>query len=282
MSESLPRQEETVSDTDTDDKDPSVCPTCGRDDFKNAAGMRVHHAQVHDEKLRSVVSCDLCECEFEVRPNREDTARFCSRDCRYEWMSKHMVGENNPSYRGGKAAVECQWCGAVVEVTPALEGVRKYCSKECFGKDQSENNVGENARNWRGGGAELECEQCGERFNVKRARGDTARFCGYDCMAEAYTEITGPDHPLWKEERDYAPGFTDELKEQIRERDGHRCQGCGLPQETYREKSGAKLDVHHIDGSKDNHAPENLIALCKSCHGRWNALTPLAPDSRLD
>ena len=50
------------------------------------------------------------------------------------------------------------------------------------------------------------------------------------------------------------------IKEQIRERDNHKCQICG-------EKQGKrKLDVHHIDYDKENLDLNNLITLCRSCH----------------
>lgn len=60
--------------------------------------------------------------------------------------------------------------------------------------------------------------------------------------------------------------FSDELKERIRERDGYRCQLCGVPQLECIEK----LSVHHIDYDKDNLADENLTALCRRCNAKVN------------
>ena len=50
----------------------------------------------------------------------------------------------------------------------------------------------------------------------------------------------------------YSPEFNDNLKRQIRERDGHTCQYCG---------AFGKY-VHHIDHNKKNSIPSNLITLC--------------------
>ncbi|MBU6429659.1 MAG: HNH endonuclease [Cyanobacteria bacterium REEB65] len=55
----------------------------------------------------------------------------------------------------------------------------------------------------------------------------------------------------------YAPGFPRSLRKQIIARDGAECIHCG---------ARAPLHVHHMDGSKINHDPTNLVTLCASCH----------------
>ena len=49
------------------------------------------------------------------------------------------------------------------------------------------------------------------------------------------------------------------LREQIFERDGWRCQGCG---------SSVNLEVHHrrFRSQSGNDAEDNLITLCSRCH----------------
>lgn len=64
----------------------------------------------------------------------------------------------------------------------------------------------------------------------------------------------------------YPLGWTKTFKEQIRYRDGYKCQVCGMPE----VENGRKLDVHHIDYDKQNIAIENLISLCKKCHRKTN------------
>ena len=56
--------------------------------------------------------------------------------------------------------------------------------------------------------------------------------------------------------------FTNKLKDEIRERDNCSCQVCGKTQEDL----DYKLDVHHIDYNRKNSTPENLVAVCRSCH----------------
>ena len=52
----------------------------------------------------------------------------------------------------------------------------------------------------------------------------------------------------------------DEIDWLIMIRDNHICAICNRDREVH-------LMVHHKDGNKRNHHPENLITLCKSCHG---------------
>lgn len=53
-------------------------------------------------------------------------------------------------------------------------------------------------------------------------------------------------------------------KEEIRKRDGYRCQQCFRHQSELKNK----LDTHHIDFNKLNDADNNLITLCHSCHSQ--------------
>lgn len=65
----------------------------------------------------------------------------------------------------------------------------------------------------------------------------------------------------------YAWTFNAELKEEVRRRDGYKCQLCGVP----RSECMRALTVHHIDYDKQNSDPVNLVALCLSCNSKVNA-----------
>ena len=60
---------------------------------------------------------------------------------------------------------------------------------------------------------------------------------------------------------EYPPEFNKQLKEQIKQRDGYRCQWC---------QSEKDLTVHHVDYDKRNCHPNNLLTLCRSCNTRAN------------
>ena len=80
---------------------------------------------------------------------------------------------------------------------------------------------------------------------------------------------TGDKNPNWMggiSNAPYAWTFNAELKEEVRRRDGYKCQKCGAPQ----AESKTALPVHHIDYCKTNSDPVNLITLCVSCNAVVN------------
>jgi hypothetical protein len=84
--------------------------------------------------------------------------------------------------------------------------------------------------------------------------------------------VSGEKNPSWENGRaqiPYAPGWGRVNRRQVREEAGHRCEDCGGP---------GPLDTHHIDGTKSNHARNNLRALCRKCHKRAHAA--LRPSTR--
>jgi len=93
-------------------------------------------------------------------------------------------------------------------------------------------------------------------------------------MSETHKKIgTVPPHPVgvghyrWlggKSFEPYSLDWTNKLKEAIRIRDNKKCQICNIKQ------GKEKLAVHHIDYNKENCNPENLVALCRSCHAKTN------------
>ena len=64
----------------------------------------------------------------------------------------------------------------------------------------------------------------------------------------------------------YPPKWNKLLKDEIKNRDGHKCQMCGVSQ----LECIHHLCVHHIDYNKHNLSSKNLITLCSSCHALTN------------
>lgn len=82
-------------------------------------------------------------------------------------------------------------------------------------------------------------------------------------------KIVGKNNPSWNGGTSlelYPLGWTKTFKEQIRHRDGYKCQICGKPE----VESNRRLDIHHKDYNKENINSNNLITLCQSCHGKTN------------
>jgi len=82
-------------------------------------------------------------------------------------------------------------------------------------------------------------------------------------------KMSGPKNPAWKggvSTKPYPFEFNGGLKEEIRKRDGRKCQLCGAPEANF----SRALDVHHVDYDKENCDSSNLISLCRSCNGKAN------------
>jgi len=77
--------------------------------------------------------------------------------------------------------------------------------------------------------------------------------------------ISQENHPNWQGGKSFEPyplGWTRTYREQIRYRDGYKCQICSMPE----VESNRRLTVHHIDCDKENINIDNLVTLCTSCH----------------
>jgi HNH endonuclease len=73
------------------------------------------------------------------------------------------------------------------------------------------------------------------------------------------------NHPNWLggiSNGEYGLEFNRKYKEYIKTHYNSTCQICNT--------STDELDIHHIDYNKTNNLLENLIPLCKSCHGKTN------------
>lgn len=73
------------------------------------------------------------------------------------------------------------------------------------------------------------------------------------------------NHPNWLggiSNGEYGLEFHSKYKNQIKQHYNSTCQVCNTITNT--------LDIHHIDYDKKNNLFENLVPLCKICHGKTN------------
>jgi len=59
--------------------------------------------------------------------------------------------------------------------------------------------------------------------------------------------------------------FTELDNQGVRCRDGGKCQSCGESDRSS-QMQDTILEVHHIDGDRENNCGCNLVLLCKFCH----------------
>jgi len=70
-----------------------------------------------------------------------------------------------------------------------------------------------------------------------------------------------------------------ERREEVRDRDGHACQLCGLDEVDHVAKTGDELHVHHITPPEVigveslQQSPYNLITACMGCHSKVEGLS---------
>jgi len=167
-------------------------------------------------------------------------------------------GKNHSNYKGGYTLAKyfCKDCNAEICWATAIngEGRCKSCSRKM--------RKGKNSPAYKNGISLIKrfCKDCGKELGRCAEALDNIR-----CASCARL---GENHPNWIKDRsllEYADEFTDELKEEIRNRDRRECQLC------HKEELDRKLDVHHIDYNKKNCNEENLISLCNLCHMKTNA-----------
>ena len=127
------------------------------------------------------------------------------------------------------------FCGTIfwVDKYKAVPGERKYCSRECRHK------YGPHDQN------------TGMHWQLSAETKERLRLANL-----------GEKNPNWRDgawQQPYPDTFNGHLKAAVKERDGHQCQLCATPWD---------LLVHHKDWDKMNSQIDNLITLCRSCHGK--------------
>lgn len=189
-------------------------------------------------------NCAVCGVEFRTYPClvAVGKGKYCSKTC------SDSVTLLKPGTQLGRLAKGIK----LSEATKAKMRGRKPWNAGTFGMGICKANIGS--------------FRPGERRNpaTEFKIGDKPPHTG-----QLRPEITGPNHPNWRGGSSrYPRGWNREFKAVIRNRDGYRCQICGVDEIT----SDRVLCVHHIDYDKTNLQPNNLVTLCRSCHGKtsWN------------
>lgn len=122
--------------------------------------------------------CKYCDIEFiHSSPNR----KFCSRKCYGMFRSISQVGENNPTWIGGKTTQICLACGKDFKTYRRSENViSAYCSTAC-----KPSHLKGKASPFYIERVTLECPQCGIMFATQRAwaKKQGNHFCSRVCRA---------------------------------------------------------------------------------------------------
>lgn len=206
--------------------------------------------------------CTFCQCKFQIKPEakRKKGKPFCSSAC----FNKYQTGPNNTAWKGGEKQRNCDTCNKTFSYPPRREGTIKYCSIACRGMA----NRGEKCTRY--SQQTVICNYCKATIKIPKNRLKERNFCNRNCADKGHSSfVRGENNGRFVHGMDATPypsGWTTSYKNTIRERDGHTCRLCGTIQENHK----GKLHVHHIDYDKNNLVINNLITLCKYCHGKMH------------
>lgn len=213
---------------------------------------------------------------------QEDVAEVlgCSKATVENWMERHEI----KTYKGHPSRTlydrerlkelyeEEQSVEKVLEELPQTTSLKSVCDwLDEFGIETNLYHATED------GLTEYTCDWCGERFERFQSKVDGYEhvFCGKKCSKEWKVENTpkGENNPNWK--GGYSPNYSGDwrsMRRRVRKRDGE-CRKCG------KTADDRNLDVHHIkpvrkfENVEKAHNEENLVALCRSCHGEIERLS---------
>lgn len=137
------------------------------------------------------ITCDNCGETDSYPANQADSRRFCSIECKAEWQSENVAGENHPNWKGDDGEFVCDNCGEERRRKPSEIGNRNFCNPTCKGEWMSENLTGEDHPN--NTQAFVECSWCGG--DVRRPRWQREQydrhFCNDDCRWDYFSEHGG-------------------------------------------------------------------------------------------
>lgn len=207
------------------------------------------------------VNCDNCKKIFNVTPFRYKRNKrfFCCMNCRVEHEKRtgFFIGAKNPAWKGEYETKICKVCSKSFKIQKYWSNMYSTCSKECRTILWRNAMIKEKNPRWKGGKRKLICKNCGGPFYRDICQSDR-KFCSQDCYWE-YQQ--GKNHHRWLGGKSFEPyglEFNRILRQKIRERDNYTCQLCKNPGK----------QVHHVDYNKKNNESENLITLCRPCHGK--------------
>lgn len=227
-----------------------TCANCGV--AKTGRGTVCRPCSFALRKHAVVLKCANCSVEFErPRYEYEKALRkghvdfYCSLPCS---QAHHAV----------KNAKLCVVCGNPVGTTGGKHRNNTYCSHACRRAAAPPRSL-----------PEIHCPQCGVFFQQDISR---QQYCSGECADAAHsTRMIGAGNSHFKGVSSYAAWFR-QMRPIILERDGCRCVACKVPEKVLiytrcgKEAERTNMRIHHIDENVMDNRPENLVALCRTCH----------------
>ncbi len=162
--------------------------------------------------------------------------------------------------------IKCPTCGKETYRPWCYIDIRKYCSRYCYDKSpiRVRKPHSEETKRKQSIARKKYCEN-----HTSWNKGLSWSQEMKDKIRKAVPDRRGELSYGWKGGKSfekYGKEFKLSLRNAIRQRDNYKCQLCGVSQMECIEK----LSIHHIDYNKKNNSIQNLISLCRNCHGKAN------------
>jgi HNH endonuclease len=200
-------------------------------------------------RARTSLACSQCGAHIEVTPSRFANNKtglfYCDDTCRraHEFKTVRLPDR------------ACKLCSTSFH---SSDRTARFCSKECFDEWQARNRV------------VLTCEVCGSKFERQLSHTrTTTKWCSRQCRAIAETKTAVPGR--WhngKPVRKNADGYL-----YVWEPDHPDAHARGwmlehrlVAEQKYGHRIPPDVDIHHVNGIKDDNRPDNLVALDPETH----------------
>lgn len=202
--------------------------------------------------------CEKCHKNFHVA-NWNKKRRFCSHVC--YWKSL----EGKPSPKKITIFKVCETCKVEfqIPVNGKARKRRRFCSMKCrkitaWNKGIKGIHLSPLSEFKKGmiapmKGKKWTKEQVRRMVESRIRNGKQAGKNHYNYRGDQYY-------------RKYPLEFSKKIKEEVRKRDGYKCQLCGKTQEEEKRELSAILAVDHRNGDKKDNSFKNLRTLCRSCN----------------
>lgn len=208
-------------------------------------------------RMQRTITCSYCGKIRTLKKgdHLKENSKYCSAVC----LQRSYSGANNHSWKGVKENRVCLTCNNVFIITTTKEKNSKlYCNKECRSKRIIIPKT-----------VVVNCLYCNVEFKTLK-KTILPKHCSRECADKTHSikmsSKGNSNYVHGNGSRGYPVTWTNSFKRLIRDRDGFVCQLCYMTEEQHNQK----LCVHHIDFDKLNLSPENLITLCKYCHGKFH------------
>lgn len=191
-------------------------------------------------------TCPNCGETYYTYSKGKATKPYCSRWC-------------YPSHRDTWLTLNCNYCGTEIKRTKDATNRNKnnFCSRECANKFKTGPTGKVKNRSLK------KCKYCGKyKMDYKKSK---RQYCSQQCAGKA-KEFTSNIKLTLK-------SLFGRQSKKARERDGYKCQRCGMTNGESLKKYKRQLSVHHIipyvffkEDNEEQHNLDNLITVCHSCH----------------